>query len=216
MTAGQRSAPLIVGIAGGSAAGKSVFAQRLIEELGAEQAVVISQDSYYHDRSHLEPHQRAKCNFDHPDAVDFGLLAAHLDALGKGDNIHVPHYDFATHCRTTAACLLHPRPVVLVEGVLILASSLIRERLDLTFFLDVPADVRLIRRLRRDVAERGRSPESVMEQYLTTVRPMHEKFVEPSKQFADLIAPFGGEDPWLLDEALPSIRALLGSWTRRE
>ena len=216
MTAGRRSAPLIVGIAGGSAAGKSVLARRLIEALGAEQAVIISQDSYYHDRSHLDPDQRTKCNFDHPDAIDFGLLAAHLSALGKGHSIHVPHYDFITHCRTTTACLLRPRPVVLLEGVLILASALIRERLDLTFFLDVPADVRLIRRLRRDVAERGRSPEAVMEQYLTTVRPMHDKFVEPSKRYADLTAPFGGEDQWLLDEALPSIRALLGPWTRRK
>jgi len=177
----------MVGITGGSAAGKSVFARRLIEALGAQQAAVISQDSYYHDRSHLEPDRRAKCNFDHPDAVDFRLLAAHLSALGKGHSVQVPHYDFAT-----------------------------QERLDLTFFLEVPADVRLIRRLRRDVTERGRSPESVMEQYLSTVRPMHEKFVEPSKRYADLIAPFGGEDQWLRDEALPAIRALLGPRTQTE
>jgi len=206
----------MVGITGGSAAGKSVFARRLIEALGAQQAAVISQDSYYHDRSHLEPDRRAKCNFDHPDAVDFRLLAAHLSALGKGHSVQVPHYDFATHCRSGAASVLRPRPVVLVEGVLILASALIRERLDLTFFLEVPADVRLIRRLRRDVTERGRSPESVMEQYLSTVRPMHEKFVEPSKRYADLIAPFGGEDQWLRDEALPAIRALLGPRTQTE
>ncbi|MDA0747077.1 MAG: uridine kinase [bacterium] len=183
----------VVGIAGGTGSGKSTVASALAEQVGEGRVVILAHDAYYRDLSHLLLEERAGVNFDHPDALETELLVAHLDTLGRGETVRTPVYDFSVHTRRTDAFLeIAPRPVVIVEGVLVLADEVLRERMDLKIYVDAGADERLMRRLERDVVERGRTQESVMAQYRETVRPMHEQFVEPSKQFADLILPGEG------------------------
>ncbi len=179
----------IVGIGGGSGSGKTTFARALAALLPSGTARVLDHDAYYRDLSHLPPADRARTDFDHPDALESDLLAGHLDALRAGRAIAKPRYDFTTHTRLPDTERVEPTPVVVVEGILVLGIEKLRDRFDLALFVDAPADIRLLRRLHRDVAERGRSLEMVASQYLGTVRPAHELFVAPSRARADLIVP---------------------------
>lgn len=179
--------PLIVGIAGGTGSGKTTLANTIITYFGQHCTSLIDADSYYLDRSHLPLRQRHHCNFDHPDALDISLLANHIRALKQGNPIQKQIYDFATHTRKKETIRVSPRDLILVEGILIFALSEICELFDLKVFIDEEADLRLLRRVTRDVNERGRTLEAVFKQYLETVRPMHLQFVEPSKGKADII-----------------------------
>jgi len=179
--------PFMIGICGGTGSGKTTLAQALRAQLGEDQCALMSQDDYYHDLSHLSADERGQRNFDHPSAVDFDLLADHLERLAGGSPVAVPHYDFHTHCRVPSRHSVLPRPVVIIEGILLFADLRIRRQLGLRVYLDVPADVRLARRMLRDVRERGRDLESVVDQYLGVVKPMHETFVEPWSSSADVV-----------------------------
>jgi len=181
---------LLVGIAGGSGAGKTTLVNLISEKLKALasiEATIINHDSYYKEYSHLSKTEKDKLNFDHPNSLDNHLFVEHLALLKQGQSVLAPVYDFATHSRLTNTIIIKPSSVILVDGILLLVEPKIREILDIKIFLDTPADIRILRRLHRDINERGRTVESVINQYLTTVRPMHEQFVEPSKQYADLI-----------------------------
>ena len=183
--------PLIIGIAGGSGSGKTTIARALIGEIEQGRATLIQHDAYYRDLSDLPLESRIKVNFDHPDSLETELLAAHLADLLEGLPIAQPVYDFAQHVRTAETVTVEPRAVVIVEGILVLAERPLRDLMDLKIFVDTDPDLRLMRRLERDVAERGRTVESVFAQYLATVRPMHLRFVEESKRYADMIIPEG-------------------------
>ena len=185
--------PLFVGLAGGSGSGKTTIA-RAIDHAMRQESVLVEMDAYYATLAHLDLDERKKFNFDHPDAFDMDLLVRHLDELAAGRAIDKPRYDYAAYARSPETTRVEPREIVLVEGILLFVDARVRQRLDLKVFVDVPDDVRFIRRLRRDVEERGRSLESVIQQYLETVRPMHLEFVEPSKRWADVILPVGGEN----------------------
>ncbi|MCC2668381.1 MAG: uridine kinase, partial [Armatimonadetes bacterium] len=176
--------PLLVGIAGGSGSGKTTVVRRIVETLGPERVALLEQDAYYRDGSHLPSETRVARNYDHPDSIEEELLAAHADALRRGEPVESPCYDFVHHIRRPETRRVEPRPCVVVEGILVLACEPLRELLDLRLFVDTDPDLRFIRRLRRDIDERGRTPASVMEQWEATVRPMHLQFVEPSKRHA--------------------------------
>lgn len=181
----------ILGIAGGTGSGKSTLAERMIESFAGE-ALLIRHDNYYRDQSHLSLAERAKQNYDHPDAFEDELLIDHLKQLRRGQEVVAPLYDFSSHTRKSGGVLLSPCHVIVVEGIMALHNPDLRQLYDLKVFVDTEADIRILRRVTRDIVERGRSLESVVEQYLTTVRPMHEQFVEPSKRYADIIVPEGG------------------------
>jgi uridine kinase len=185
---------MIVGVAGGSGAGKTTFVARLIDALPGGSTTVLSHDAYYRDLRHLPPDQRARVNFDHPDSLETDLLVAHIAAFRQGRSALVPTYDFVTHTRGDATIRVTPTATVIVEGILLLAHEELRSALDLAVFIDVEDDARLARRLERDIAARGRSPESVTRQWLETVRPMHDAFVRPSIAHADVIVPGGGHN----------------------
>ena len=185
--------PLIIGVAGGSGSGKTTVARAIHERLGVD-ALFLDQDAYYADLGHLPLAERARTNFDHPDALDTDLMVEHLEALAAGRGVDKPTYDFSQHTRATATVRLEPRDVILVDGILIFADARLRRMFDMKVFVDVADDLRFIRRMQRDVSERGRSVESVVEQYLGSVRPMHLEFVEPSKRYADIIVPEGGRN----------------------
>jgi uridine kinase len=189
----------VMGVAGGTGSGKTTVARKLIAGLPAEAAVLIDHDSYYRDRSSLPRAERDLINFDHPDAIETELLEAHLVALRAGRAIEIPQYDFREHARKRETRHVQPAPVVIVEGILVLADERLRKQMDLKIYVDTDADVRLMRRMRRDMEERGRTFAQVHDQYTATVRPMHLAFVEPSKRFADLIVPEGGENEAALD-----------------
>jgi uridine kinase len=184
--------PLIIGIAGGTASGKTTVARRLVERLGTHPVAVLDQDSYYRDLADLPIEERARFNFDHPDAFDTGLLVRHLAELRSGNAIEKPVYSFTKHTRTGETVRVNPGDVVILEGILVLALEPVRELLDVKVFVDSDADVRVLRRVSRDIKERGRDFDGVVEQYFRTVRPMHFGFVEPSKRYADIIIPHGG------------------------
>ncbi len=200
---------ILVGVAGGTGSGKTSFAQKILERLGPERCVTIAQDSYYKDGSNLTPEERAAINYDHPDAFDTSLLIQDLRDLKAGRP--VPHltYDHAAYSRRVLLDPLPPRPVVLLEGILILAEEPLRRLMDIKLFIDTDADVRILRRLRRDLKERGRSFDSVEKQYLQSVRPMHLEFVEPSKRYADLIVPEGAENEVALEAVIARVRVML-------
>ena len=181
--------PYILGIAGGSGSGKTTLAHNLQTALGHPQTSLIPHDAYYKDLSHLSPQMRAQTNVDHPDTLDTNLLITHLQTLSNGHPIHMPTYDFATHTRTSKTILIPSHPIIIVEGILLFENPHLRNLFHLKLFVDASADISFIRRLNRDVSERGRTPESVTHQYLTTVRPMYNTFVEPSRKYADLIIP---------------------------
>jgi uridine kinase len=200
--------PVIIGIAGGTGSGKTTVARSIYDSIGRDKIEWISHDSYYRNFDALTPEQRHHINFDHPDSLETELLVRHLDVLMKGSSVEVPTYDFTTHSRSTETHRVEPRRVVIVEGILVLAEGELRKRIDIKLFVDTPPDIRFVRRLMRDIKERGRSVESVIEQYVATVRPMHEEFVEPSKRHADLIIPEGGENQVALDAIISRVERL--------
>jgi len=201
--------PLVIGVAGGTGSGKTTVSNAIVERVGREPIAFLQHDSYYHDLAHLPLEQRAQVNFDHPDAFDNGLYLAHLDALIRGETVPTPCYDFTTYVRLPETVAVAPRPVVLLEGILIFADAALRERMDIKLFVDTESDLRLIRRLQRDIRERGRTVESVIDQYLRTVRPMHLEFVEPTKRYADIIIPRGGLNAVAIDMVVARIDWLL-------
>jgi len=186
--------PLVVGIAGGTGSGKTTVARKLAEALPTERCALIEHDFYYRDRSGLDPEERERLNYDHPEALESDLLAEHLRRLRAREPIDVPIYDFVTHTRRAETRRVEPAPVIIVEGILVFVEAAVREQMDVKIFVDTDADLRVLRRIRRDLEQRGRSFSSVREQYYQTVRPMHLQFVEPSKRWADLIVPEGGEN----------------------
>jgi uridine kinase len=201
--------PVIIGIAGGTGSGKTTVARSIHDRVGSDRIEWISHDSYYRNFDALAPEERARINFDHPDSLETELLVRHLDVLCKGSSIEVPVYDFATHSRKAETNRVEPRRVVIVEGILVLAEPELRRRIDIKLFVDTPADIRFLRRLTRDIQTRGRTLDSVVEQYLNTVRPMHEEFVEPSKRHADLIIPEGGENLVAINAIISRVEQLL-------
>ncbi|UCF78641.1 MAG: uridine kinase [Candidatus Eiseniibacteriota bacterium] len=200
---------ILIGIAGGSGSGKTLVADTIYTELGSEKVIIIKQDSYYKNLNHLPYEERCKQNFDHPDAFDLPLLKEHLERLLRGEEVEQPLYDFTKHCRRRETKRLGPHLVVVLEGILILEDAGLREMMDIKVFIDTDSDVRLIRRLRRDITERKRSLESVIEQYESSVRPMHLQFVEPSKRYADIIITEGGHNVVAIDLLKTKIRSLL-------
>jgi uridine kinase len=185
---------MIIGICGGTGSGKTTVANRILESVAAREVIFLQQDSYYRNLDQLSLDIRNAKNFDHPDAIDNDLLVEHVRALKSGKAIDLPVYDFKTDSRMAETIRVEPRPIVIVEGILIFAEARLLKEMDIKVFVDTPDDIRFIRRLRRDIAERGRTAESVIEQYLLTVRPMHLQFVEPSKREADVIIPEGGSN----------------------
>ncbi|MDG2053031.1 MAG: uridine kinase [Flavobacteriaceae bacterium] len=180
---------LVIGIAGGTGSGKTTVVNQIIQELPEDEVCVISQDSYYKDTCHLPFAERAKINFDHPKAINFDLLVAHLKELKKGNDIEQPIYSFIEHNRTKETITMHPKKVIIVEGILILTHTDIRELFDIKLYVKADSDERLIRRLRRDMSERGRDLDEVINRYQNTLKPMHQQFIEPTKEFADIIIP---------------------------
>ena len=180
---------MLIGIAGGTGAGKTTVARRVTD--GVDSVRVVPLDNYYRDRSDLEPAERASINYDHPDAFDWELVRRHIDALADGEAVEMPQYDFERHVRTDETVRVEPGSVVVIEGILALYDEAVRERLDIRLYVETDADVRVLRRLERDVEERGRTIEGVIDQYLSTVKPMHERFVRPTKRNADLVIPEG-------------------------
>lgn len=203
------SGPVALGVAGGTGSGKTTVAQAILRAVGPGRIASLAQDSYYKDIEWSSDEELLRHNFDHPEAVDTDLLVSHLLALKAGEAVEVPIYDFVDHVRTERSERVESRAVILLEGILLLAEPRIRQLLDFKIYVDTAADVRLIRRLRRDMDERGRSLEDVLRQYVTTVRPMHEEFVEPSKRWADVIVPEGGENRVALGMVIARIEQLL-------
>ena len=180
---------LIIGIAGGTGSGKTTVVSKILQNLNANEVNVLSQDNYYHDNAHLSLQEREKLNYDHPKSIDFDLLVKHVQALKKGESIEQPIYSFVTHTRTGNHVLVEPREVLIVEGILVLTSKELLKEFDLKVFVHADNDERLIRRIRRDTQERGRDLEEVLHRYQTTLKPMHDEFIEPSKSYADIIIP---------------------------
>ncbi len=201
--------PVVIGIAGGSGSGKSTVLRRIIDAFGPERIAVLEHDAYYRPLNELPLEARGDVNFDHPDALETELMVRHLDVLLAGHPAEQPSYDFKTHTRQSETLRIEPRPVVIVEGILVLAETALVQRMDIKIFVDTADDVRLLRRIRRDLRERGRSVESVLDQYERTVRPMHIEFVEPSKRAADIIIPRGGHNRVAIEMVIARIGALL-------
>ena len=202
--------PIIIGVAGGTASGKTTVSDAILDRVGRDRIAYIQHDSYYRDLSHLPLEERRQMNFDHPDALETELLVAHLRQLQAGQAVEVPIYDFATYQRSDRTRHVEPRRVILVEGILIFVDRELREMMDVKLYVDTDADLRFIRRLQRDIQERGRTVESVIQQYLTTVRPMHLEFVEPSKRYADIIIPAGGFNQTAIEMIVARIQSMLG------
>jgi len=206
--------PLIIGIAGGTASGKTSVTNKILESLDAKKVTVIAHDSYYRDISFYGSLTPDMVNFDHPSSLESSLLVEHLRALKKGESISQPLYNFTTHRRMGETVTLHPQPIVIVEGILIFVEKDLRELMDIKIFIDADADERLLRRIKRDTVERGRSIESVMNQYIHTVKPMHLEFVEPSKHWADVIIPRGVENVVAIDMVVTRIKAMSAELSR--
>jgi uridine kinase len=187
--------PFVIGVAGGSGSGKSTVTRQVLASVGPDMATVLYQDDYYLDQTEMSPEARRKTNYDHPQAFDWPLMMQHLQALRRGEPIEMPTYDFTAHNRASQTITLQPAPVIVVEGLFALYDADLRKMMSLKIYVDTAPDVRFIRRLQRDMAERGRSVESVINQYMDTVRPMHKQFIEPTKRHADVILPHGANGP---------------------
>jgi uridine kinase len=205
---------IVIAVAGGTGSGKTTVANEILQRVGAEHIAYIPHDAYYRDLSHLPPRERDQVNFDHPDSLESGLLVEHLKELRAGRAVEIPEYDFTTHTRTQRTRRVEPAPVILVEGILVFVEPELRQLFDVKLYVDTDADVRFIRRLQRDIEERGRSVESVCEQYLSTVRPMHMEFVEPSKRHANVIIPEGGFNEVAIEMVAARVRGLLEEHAR--
>ena len=203
--------PIVIGVAGGSGSGKTTVVRRIIESIGTDEVALLDHDRYYRDRNDLRLEERASLNYDHPDALETDLLVRHVHELKAGRPVQVPSYDFTRHARLASPELVPPRRAIIVEGILIFTDAPLRSLMDIKVFVDTDADTRFIRRLQRDVAERGRTMDSVIEQYQSTVKPMHLEFVEPSKRYADLILPQGGHNAVAVDLLLRLIRSVAAS-----
>jgi uridine kinase len=199
---------VVIGVAGGSGSGKTTVVRRIVESMGDDHVIVLEHDRYYHDHPELRLEERAALNYDHPDSLETDLMVRHVNELRGGSPVELPVYDFARHARRQATDAVQPRPIIIVEGILIFADAHLRDLMDVKVFVDTDDDTRFIRRLQRDVAERGRTMDSVIEQYLNTVKPMHLEFVEPSKRYADIIIPRGGHNAVAIDMLLTLIRSL--------
>jgi uridine kinase len=203
--------PIVFGVAGGTASGKTTVAQTILKAVGAEQVAYLPHDAYYKDRPDLPLAERALVNYDHPNSLETKLLIKHIRQLLAGQPVRMPVYDFTHHRRTEQTVLVEPSPIILVDGILIFTRRKLRELMDIKIYVDTDADVRFVRRLQRDMEERGRSQASVIQQYLETVRPMHLKFVEPSKRHADIIIPHGGLNQIAIEMVVSRLRELLRS-----
>ncbi len=208
--------PVIIGVAGGTASGKTTVSDAILDRVGRQHIIYLQHDSYYRDLSHLPLEERTKLNFDHPDALETELLVSHLRRLQAGEPVEVPIYDFATYRRSQETRRVEPGRVILLEGLLIFVDKELREMMDVKLYVDTDADLRFIRRLQRDIQERGRTMESVIHQYLTTVRPMHLEFVEPSKRYADIIIPSGGFNMTAIEVIVARVEGLLADGKLRE
>jgi uridine kinase len=202
------SRPLVIGVAGGSGSGKTTVVRRIVESIGDGEVIVLEHDRYYRDRSELRLEERAALNYDHPDSLETDLLVQHVEALRDGSRVEVPRYDFARYCRQASTESLTPGRALIVEGILIYTDAALRRLMDVKVFVDTDDDTRFIRRLQRDISERGRTVQSVIDQYLSTVKPMHLEFVEPSKRYADIIVPQGGHNAVAIDMLMTLIRSL--------
>ncbi len=201
--------PVIIGITGGTGSGKSTIARAIFESVPEKRASIIEQDCYYKDQSHLPAEERVKVNYDHPLAFDTDLMIAHLEQLLKGQAVEKPQYDFTVHNRKKETIPVEPRDIIIVEGILVLDSPRMRELMDIKIFVDTDADVRIIRRILRDMQERKRTLESVISQYLEIVKPMHFEFVEPTKRYADIIIPEGGHNKVAIDIMVAKIKSII-------
>ena len=202
------TSPVVIGVAGGSGSGKTTVVRRIVESLGPDQVTVLEHDRYYRDRAELRLEERAALNYDHPDALETDLLVRHVERLKAGAAVEAPLYDFARYQRRTPTEPIEPRKAIIIEGILIFTDAALRGLMDVKVFVDADADTRFIRRLQRDVAERGRTMEAVVEQYLGSVKPMHFEFVEPTKRYADIIIPVGGHNAVAIDMMLSLLRSL--------
>ncbi len=191
---------MIIGICGGTGSGKTTIARKIVETVGKDKVVLVEQDSYYIDLAEISLDERRKVNFDHPSSIDIDLIVQHLQRLRNGESIEMPVYDFSSHTREKTSKIIEPLPIIIVEGILIFSQTQILDILDLKVFVDTPADIRLLRRIRRDIEERGRTLDQTLNQYETTIRPMHNKFVEPFKLKADIIIPEGEKRQATMDD----------------
>jgi len=205
----HKNIPIVFGVAGGTASGKTTVARAVLDSVGASQVAYLPHDAYYKNRDDLSAVERALLNYDHPNSLETKLLINHIKQLVNWEAVHVPVYDFTEHRRTSETVVVEPSPIILVDGILIFTRRKLRDLMDIKVFVDTDADVRFIRRLKRDMNERGRSLNSVVSQYLETVRPMHIKFVEPSKRFADVIIPGGGLNEVAMDMVVSQLTAML-------
>lgn len=207
----SKKTPITIGIAGGSGSGKTTVANEILEQVGRSRISYLPHDAYYRDLSELPRNQRMEVNFDHPNSLESDLLVKHIQALKKWQPIDLPLYDFTHHRRTGNFVTIHPQPVILVEGILIFSDPTLRQMFDVKIFVDTDSDIRFIRRLQRDITERARTTENVITQYMSTVRPMHLEFVEPSKRYADVIIPEGGMNKVALEMVIARIEGLLSA-----
>jgi len=201
-------ASFVIGVAGGSGSGKTTVVRRIVDSLGLDHVTLLQHDRYYRDRNDLRLEERAALNYDHPNSLETDLLVQHVQDLKSGKPIEVPAYDFTRHARLSEPETFQPRRALIVEGILVFTDAALRDLMDIKVFVDTDSDTRFIRRLQRDVAERGRTMESVIDQYLNTVRPMHLEFVEPSKRYADVIVPLGGHNTVAVDLLLTMLRSV--------
>jgi uridine kinase len=216
MPQASKPPPIVIGIAGGTGSGKTTVADVILDQVGREKIAYLPHDAYYRDLSHLPREKRAKINFDHPDSLETSLLIEHIDQLKEWQSIELPIYNFKTHTRTSKSKRIEPRSVTFVEGILIFAEPELRRMFDVKIYVDTDPDIRFIRRLQRDISERGRTTQSVIKQYLTTVRPMHLEFVEPSKRYADIIIPEGGFNTVAMDMIIARIERLIPNTNNQE
>ena len=198
----------VIGVAGGSGSGKTTVVRRIVDSLGPEHVTLLQHDRYYRDRNDLRLEERAALNYDHPNSLETDLLVRHVQELKKGNSVQVPAYDFTRHARLAETETFQPRRALIVEGILVFTDAALRDLMDIKVFVDTDSDTRFIRRLQRDVAERGRTMDSVIDQYQGTVKPMHLEFVEPSKRYADLIVPEGGHNQVAVDLLLTLVKSL--------